>query len=219
MLWYSYLDDQTPTWYIAIAPIPAADGVWRADVLRVVWNGATTATTDVGDVILTPIANTASGEPRLMMSYNLDGRSGAEPMQRLGGSCPTLNGQLLDVSGHWFSPSLSGFGYTYLVTGGADPQEVFIPYVYDGQGLPRWLFAQRTFTTASNTQDLRWFKGFCPFCTAVPLIGTAAGSGTRTLIGNDVTQMSVSATLAGGLSGSWNQNRPVGLLSQRAQCR
>lgn len=219
MLWYSYLDDQTPTWYIAVAPVPGADGVWRADVLRVVWNGATTALTDVGDVILSPIANGQGGEPRLMMSYNLDGRSGSEPMQRLGGGCPTLNGQPLDVSGHWFSPSLSGFGYTYLVTAGGNPQEVFIPYVYDGQGFPRWLFAQRNFTTASNVLNLSWFRGFSPFSAALPLVRTAAGSASRTIIGGDITQMAVSANLSGGLGGSWNQDRAVSLLSQRAQCR
>jgi len=219
VLWYSYLDDQTPTWYIAIAPIPAGDGVWRADLLRVTWNGAATTTSDVGDVILTPISNAPSGEPRVMMSYNLDGRSGSEPMQRLGGGCPTRNGQLLDVSGHWYSSSLPGFGYTYLVTGGSNPQEVFIPYVYDAQGFPRWLFAQRPFSDASSTLALSWFKGFSPFAAPLPLVGSSAGNGTRTLVGNTVTQMAVSATLGNGLSGSWNQDRPVELLSQSAQCR
>jgi subtilisin family serine protease len=219
MLWYSYLDDQTPTWYIAIAPVPGADGVWRADLLRVVWNGAATSLTDVGDVVLTPTGVTGTGEHTLVMSYNLDGRSGSEPMQRLGGGCPTLNSQLLDVSGHWFSPSLSGFGYTYLVTAGANPQEVFIPYVYDGNGFPRWLFGQRGFDSANSPINLQWFRGFCPFCSAAPLVGTAAGSGIRTLTGNDVTAMSVNATLTGALSGTWSQDRPVSLLSQRAQCR
>lgn len=221
MLWYSYLDDQTPTWYIAIAPVPGVDGVWRADLLRVVWNGAATSLTDVGEVMLSPLAASAGGEPRLTMSYNLDGRSGSEPMQRLGPGCPLLNGQNFDVSGHWFSPSLSGFGYTYLVTGGGNPQEVFIPYIYDANGFPRWLFAQPKlgFTPTSNTLDLTWFRGFCPFCTPVTLSGTPAGTGTRTISGNDVTDMSVNANLSGGLSGTWSQSRPVELLSQRALCR
>ena len=74
----------------------------------------------------------------MTFNFNIDGKSGFDPMVRVGGgSCPAFNGQALDASGHWYSPSLAGFGYTYLATGGANPQEVLIPYVYDAQGFPR----------------------------------------------------------------------------------
>ena len=53
----------------------------------------------------------------------------------------------------------------------------------------------------------------------VQLAGTGAGTGTRTLATNDVTNMSVNANLTGALSGNWVQNLPVAQLSQRKNCQ
>lgn len=214
-VWYAYLEDETPTWYYSQGAVPGADGIWKAELFRVVWNGSGTHAVDVGDVIVTP-----TGTETMTMSFNLDGRSGFEPMQRIGGgSCPQFNAQALDVTGHWYSPTLPGFGYSYQVTGGSDPQEVFIPYVYDGQGFPRWLYGQKDFVAGTNSFSLQWFSGFSPLDPAVALTGTAAGTGTRTLATNDVTDMSVNVNLTGALSGSWVENRAVEQLSQRKNCQ
>lgn len=214
-VWYTYLEDTTPTWYYSQGASPGPNGVWKADLLRVVWNGGATHAVDVGDVIITP-----TGTQTMNMNFNLDGRSGFERMTRVGGgSCPQLNAQTLDVNGHWYSPSLSGFGYTYVATGGANPQEVFIPYVYDGVGFPRWLYGQKNFAAATPTFSLQWFSGFSPLAAPVGLTGTAAGTGTRTLGTNNVTDMSVNANFTGALSGAWAQNRAVALLSQRKNCQ
>ena len=214
-IWYAYLEDNTPTWYYSQGATPGADGIWKAELFRVVWDGDSTHAVDVGDVIVTP-----TGAETMTMSFNLDGRSGSEPMVRIGGgTCPQFNGQTLDVSGHWFSPTLSGFGYSYQVTGGANPQEVFIPYVYDGQGFPRWLYGQKNYDGGVGSFNLQWFAGFSPLSAPVQLAGTAAGTGTRTLATNDVTNMSVNANLTGALSGNWVQNLPVAQLSQRKNCQ
>ncbi|WP_084590547.1 S8 family peptidase [Arenimonas metalli] len=214
-VWYAYLEDTTPTWYYSQGATPGADGIWKAELFRVVWDGDSTHAVDVGDVIVTP-----TGAETMTMSFNLDGRSGSEPMVRIGGgTCPQFNGQTLDVSGHWFSPTLSGFGYSYQVTGGANPQEVFIPYVYDGQGFPRWLYGQKNYDGSVGNFNLQWFAGFSPLSAPVQLAGTAAGTGTRTLATNDVTNMSVNANLTGALSGNWVQNLPVAQLSQRKNCQ
>ena len=214
-VWYTYLEDNTPTWYYSQGAAPGANGTWKAELFRVVWNGSATHAIDVGDVIITE-----TGTQTMTMNFNLDGRSGFERMTRVGGgSCPQFNAQTLDVNGHWFSPSLSGFGYTYLATGGANPQEVFIPYVYDGAGFPRWLYGQKNFAAATPTFNLQWFSGFSPLAAPVGLTGTAAGTGTRTLATNNVTDMSVNATFTGALSGTWTQNRAVALLSQRKNCQ
>jgi hypothetical protein len=135
-----------------------------------------------------------------------------------GGSCPSYLSQPLDVSGHWYAPSLSGFGYTYLATGGANPQEVFIPYVYDGQGFPRWLYGQKNFVAATNAFTLQWFSGFSPLAAPVALIGTPAGTGSRTLGTNNVTIMAVNSSFGGSLIGNWVQNQGVSMLSQRKNC-
>ncbi|MBW8367530.1 MAG: S8 family serine peptidase [Arenimonas sp.] len=213
-VWYTYLEDSTPTWYYSQGAAPTAAGIWKAELFRVTWDGAATQAVDVGDVIITATAAQA-----MTLNFNLDGKSGFETMIRVGGgSCPTLNAQNLDVSGHWFSPSLAGFGYTYLATGGANPQEVFIPYVYDGQGFPRWLYGQKNFVAGSSSFDLQWFSGFSPLAAPVGLIGTPAGTGTRTLGTNSVTNMSVNTAFGGALLGTWVQNRAVAMLSQRKNC-
>jgi subtilisin family serine protease len=214
-VWYTYFEDTTPTWYYSQGAAPGANGIWKAELFRVVWDGATTHAVDVGDVIITP-----TGAETMTMNFNLDGKSGFEPMLRVGGgSCPQFNGQTLDVTGHWFSPSLAGFGYTYQATGGGNPQEVFIPYIYDGRGIPRWIYGQKNFASSPNSFNLQWFSGFPPLAPRVDLVGTPAGTGTRTLATNNVTNMSVNATFTGALTGNWVQNRPVAMLSQRKNCQ
>lgn len=214
-VWYAYLEDNTPTWYYSQGATPGPNGIWRADLFRVSWNGSSGTGVDVGDVIVTP-----TGPETMTMNFNIDGRSGSEPMTRIGGgSCPQFNAQNLDVSGHWYSPDAPGFGYSYLASGGGNPQEVFIPYVYDGQGFPRWLYGQRNFEPGNNSFSLFWVSGFSPLAPAVAITGTPAGTGTRTLATNNVTNMSVNASLTGALSGNWVENRPVSQLSQRKNCQ
>ena len=214
-VWYTYLEDNTPTWYYSQGAAPTASGIWKAELFRVTWDGDSTHAVDVGDVIITE-----TGTQSMTFNFNLDGKSGFENMARVGGgSCPSFNAQNLDASGHWFSPSLSGFGYTYLAAGGANPQEVFIPYIYDGRGFPRWLYGQKAFNGANNSFNLQWFSGFSPLAPPVGLTGTAAGTGTRTLATNNVTDMSVNSSFGGALSGNWVQSRPVSQLSQRKNCQ
>lgn len=214
-VWYSYLEDETPTWYYSENPAPTAAGIWKAELFRVTWDGDSTHAVDVGDVIVTE-----TGPESMVFNYNIDGKSGSEAMIRIGGgTCPSFNAQNLDVTGHWFSPSLSGFGYSYLASGGSDPQEVFIPYVYDINGYPRWLYGQKPYNSGVNSFNLQWFEGFAPLAPSVPLTPTAAGTGTRTLITNGVSNMSVNSNFGGLLQGTWSQNRAVDLLSQRKNCQ
>lgn len=216
MVWYTYLEDGTPTWYYTQGAAPGSTGIFRGDLLRVVWNGSSASATDVGDVSLTEL-----GAESVSFSYNIDGVSGSETLSRLGagGGCPTFNVQSLDVSGHWYSPSRSGFGYSYQVTSGGSPQEIFIPYVYDGNGFPRWVYGQRAFDGGASAIVLSWYRGFCPTCTATGLVGTSAGSGTRILATDNITEMSANIPFTGLLSGTWSQNLPVSMLSQRKSCQ
>ena len=214
-VWYTYLEDGTPTWYYTQAPVPTANGIWRADLLRVVWNGSAASASDVGDLIITE-----TGASTITVSYNIDGKTGSETMARVGGgSCPSFNAQNLDVTGHWYSPDKSGFGYSFIATGGGSPQEVMIPYIYDSVGFPRWIYGQRGFDSAVNNFSFQWFSGFAPTATKVALTGTAAGSGTRTLASNNITNMSVNSSFTGLLTGTWVENRPVAQLSQRKNCQ
>src|SRR5205807_1465229 len=75
LYWYTYLEDGTPVWYTAGAPVPdASTGTWIAQLLRVNWKGDVINTFGiVGDVLLTPINATD-----FMFSWHLNGTSGSE---------------------------------------------------------------------------------------------------------------------------------------------
>lgn len=218
-VWYTYLEDGTPTWYYSEAPAPAAggSGAWTAPLFRVGWNGSATTATEVGQMLVTPTADAA-----MVFSYNLDGDSGSEKMVRLGGGsgCPTSQGAPLDATGHWFSPSQSGFGYSaqYEPT-----QEIYAAYLYDAAGVARWLIGAKPWNESVNQVNLEQLLGSCPTCGLAATTSTLTGTLTRTLGTNTdgkrgLTQINVTAPLLAPMSGSWSQSRATALLSARKNC-
>lgn len=217
-VWYTYLQDGTPTWYYSQAAAPGASRNWSAPLFRVGWNGSATTATVVGDMVVTPINATT-----MVFSYNVDGESGSESMVRLGGGgCPTSESAPLDATGHWYSPSLAGFGYSAQFE---PDQEIYIPYVYDGSGVPRWLIGAKAWNEAATTVPLEQLSGFCALCghratasrltgTLTRQIGVNAQDGERGL-----SQIGVTGPLLAPLSGTWVQSRATALLSQRKDCR
>jgi hypothetical protein len=176
-VWYTYLEDGTPTWYYSQAAAPAAggSGLWSAPLFRVGWNGSATTSTEIGQMLVTPTSPTS-----MLFSYNIDGDSGSEKMVRLGGGsgCPTSQGAPLDASGHWFSPSLSGFGYSaqYEPT-----QEVYAAYFYDNAGVARWLIGAKPWNESITQVNLEQLRGSCPTCGFAATSSTLTGTLTRTL--------------------------------------
>lgn len=221
MLWYTYLQDGTPTWYLAVSQaLPGHKGSWEADLLRVVWNGELTQSMPVGRVGIVP-----TGESTLGFHYQLDGESGYEPLHRLGGGqgCPSFGGQNLDVNGHWYSPSKSGFGYSVQVEPpGAIPNglEILTAYLYDAQGFPRWLIGARDYAggVAEANIAMEQLTGFCPLCAYQPTSSRVVGQGTRRYGSNTIERLGVSAELAAPLSGTWVESLPTTILSQRKLC-
>lgn len=217
-VWYTYLQDGTPTWYYAQGPAPAAGGTgtWSAPLLRVGWNGSATAATEVGEIIVTPVSATS-----MQFSYNLDGDSGSEPLVRLGGTgCPTSSGAALDATGHWYSPAQSGFGYSAQYE---PDQEIYLSYLYDAAGVARWLIGAKPWNEALSQVNLEQIAGSCPTCGLAATTSRATGQLTR-ILGTNVdgkrglTQVGVNATLLAPLSGSWSQNRATEPLSARKNC-
>jgi hypothetical protein len=55
LIWFTYLEDGTPTWYLAQAAAPAANtGWWTAPLYRSAWDGSANHSTRVGSVLVTP---------------------------------------------------------------------------------------------------------------------------------------------------------------------
>ncbi|MEO8002587.1 MAG: hypothetical protein ABI644_11980, partial [Arenimonas sp.] len=132
-------------------------------------------------------------------------------------------GENLDATGHWYSPSKSGFGYSAQFESAT---EVHVSYIYDANGQPRWLYGQKSYNPAINTVSMLQLSGFCPLCAVTPITNTVVGTMTRTLgpaAAPDnlpgLTNMSVDATFAPPLSGTWSENLPVGMLSARKNCQ
>ena len=218
-VWYTYLEDGTPTWYYsqAAAPVAGGSGMWTAPLFRVGWNGSAANSTEIGQMLVTPTSPSS-----MVFSYNLDGDSGSEKMVRLGGGsgCPTSLGAPLDATGHWFSPSLSGFGYSaqYEPT-----QEIYAAYLYDAAGIARWLIGAKPWNESVNQVSLEQLRGSCPTCGFSATASTLTGTLTRTLGTNadgkrGLTQIDLRGPLLAPMAGSWSQSRATALLSARKNC-
>jgi hypothetical protein len=222
LLWYTYLEDGTPTWYIAQAAAPNEDqgfSIWEASVRRVVWNGNSTFSYTIGSVRVTLL-----GDSSFQFNYILDGEAGGETFTRLGSpGCVTSRGSNFDVSGLWYSPSKSGFGYSTEIISGQE----FIPtYLFDQNGMPRWLIGQKSFVDGVSTIDMKQLSGFCPLCVYRATTSQMAGSMSRTITATAApdnspgySNMGVSAGFAYPLRGNWNENLPAALLTDRKSCQ
>lgn len=212
LIWYTYFQDGSPTWYFVQSNAPGNNGVWNAGIYRGAWNGTTTTLTQVGDLTMTPTTTNTFN-----VSYNLDGQTGSEPMEAFITGCPTVNATNLDVSAHWYSPGNDGFGYSVQVR---DGYEFFADFIYDGMGVPRYLLAERLAPIAAGTSvlPLDQLTGFCPTCNYVAPTRSTVGTLTRTLATNNITTIGSTATFNGGVPGSWNATFPVSKLGNTQGC-
>lgn len=202
-LWYTYLQDGSPTWYYLQGATPGVNGVWNAALYRAAWNGSSNALTAIGRGIITP-----TGPDAFLFSYELDGQTGSEALSALGRGCPSLAGQALDASSHWFDPARAGTGYSVQLF---PDYEFYAAFVYDGQGVPRFLTAEAgSFRGADATLPLEQLTGFCPLCerTGAP---TRADIGTlrRRFDASGLVQMQLDAVYAAGVPGAWTGNDSV----------
>jgi hypothetical protein len=222
LLWYAYLQDGTPTWYIAEGVAPGADqgnSIWEADLKRVVWNGSNQFYYTIGSVRVVLL-----GETSFQFNYIVDGEAGGETFTRLGrAGCTNSAGRPFDVSGLWYSPSKPGFGYSAEVIGNYE----FIPaYLYDQNGMPRWLVGEKAFVDGVSTLDMSQLSGFCPLCTyrapTSKVVGTLARTVTPAASPDNLPgygTIGVSANFAWPLRGNWNENLPVTMLADRKACK
>lgn len=198
-LWYTYLQDGSPTWYYLQGEAPAQSGSMWANLYRASWNGSANRLTRVGEVAVT------QREGGLVFSYMLDGEVGSELMTPLGAGCPTLAGQPLDASSHWFDPAKAGTGYSVQLF---PNYEFYAAFVYDSRGVARFLTSEAgSFRGADATLPLEQLTGFCPLCerTGAP---TRADVGTlrRRFDATGLVQMQLDAIYTGGVPGAWTSS-------------
>lgn len=211
-IWYTFLQDGSPTWYYVQGPQPAASRVWNGTAYRAAWNGNTNHLTVVGNVVMTPTSSSA-----FTMAYNIDGFTGAEPMQAFLTGCPAPGGTPLDVSTHWFDASRSGYGYSVQVHPNYEFHAVF---AFDGLGVPRFLVAERaaTFNTAGPALNLQQVSGFPPLGAHSPTTRTTIGTHSRVYGNNTITSIASSGTFTGAVPGTWNESGNMTALSGTQGC-
>ena len=211
MVWYTYLQDGSPAWYIATGPRPPAGrGTWSAPLLRFTWDGAASASTVVGEAMLTP-----TGADRFTYSWLLDGRYGSEPFEPAGTiACPAIGGAPTSVAGSWFAPALSGYGFNIVTSAGS---EAMTTYVYDASGHPRWLLGG-TATPGVGTVALTQYAGFCPTCAHAPIQPANAGTLLRNYADATHANATLSLAFAAPAGGTWQTTHAIEKITASTPC-
>ncbi|MBB5208331.1 S8 family serine peptidase [Chiayiivirga flava] len=214
LAWYTYLQDGSPTWYLGVLTAPTANqGVWTVDLQRQAWNGEASNGTKVGQAQLA-----FTDATHFTFSWNLDGESGSEPMSFIdGGDCPSLDGSVAPLSGLWFSPAQSGYGYSITAYPGLESNGA---YFYDDLGLPRWAIGNRVpFEGGERTMALVQQNGFCPLCTWAAPTSVEIGTLTRTYTDAANGRIAVDLELAAPATGTWSVDLPVTRVSNALTCQ
>lgn len=211
LAWYTFDTAGRPVWYTAQGTAAGAnDGVWSAPIYRSTWSGSRDTPQEVGRAILT-----FDGNGSFTYSWLLDGEYGSEPFVAIGvPQCATAN---LSVGGGWLRPDQPGWGSYFLNFPGNLEAEAI--YIYDADGLPRWVIGEGTYATALQ-KNLFQISGFCPTCPVVPTTRTLAGTASRTLLSSTEGTFESNISFADGLPGTWVQNRvPWAKLTPELLCQ
>lgn len=208
-VWYTYLEDGTPTWYIGSAP--ESNGPrWSAPLLRMIWNGGVARPTEVGQVTLAP-----DSDERMRFVFELDGRFGGESMHWIGNErCASLQNQPLDMNGMWFEAGNSGFGYSLDVSPNL---EVVASFLYDARGWPRWTMGSRQ-PFGAGVVDLLQFSGSCPLCSHRPVQSQPVGGVQVAYQGTQPVRLDAVVDFVPPLSGSWVRSHSITRLSRAMGC-
>lgn len=200
VIWYTYRDDGTPTWYTAFGPLAAE---FRSEVYNYRWDAATGR--PIGTIVgeLKFIAQDAR---RGEFQWRLGTRSGIEPVQIfLDGALPPNP----DRTGTWYASAEPGWGMS-IVTDGATRGVVM--YFYDGSGASRWVvgFGSNSITAPQPMLSLR---GACPDCPAVTPSNVSGGSVALSFPSPRQAQLNAEVFDAGQPSAVWRRTTLIAPLS------
>ena len=204
-VWYTYNPDSTPTWYLAIGPYSGQSN-WTATLNKYHWNGTSAVATPVGTITLE-----FKNRTKATFSWNLNGQSGSEPLERftMADHVPQSN-----LTGLWYNSSEPGYGYSIDTQG---ETVAIVAYFYDSQGEPRWaLNSSQGPASSTAAVPAMVFFGPCPNCSGTNFTSAPAGTITRSF--SDVTHgtIGVDIDLPAPMNSSWSRTvSPVVLLSSQ----
>lgn len=203
VLWYTYFQDGSPTWYYMQAPQPGGNGSWTTPIYRASWNGSANHLVEVGEAVFS-----ARTDQQFSFAYNLDGFTGVESMDAFLVGCPGIGGTPVDASGHWFDPARAGTGYSVQLN---PNYEFYAAFIYDELGVPRFLAAERggAFDAGNGVLALDQLQGFAPLGAYSAPVRTNVGSLQRQFTGSVLSGIVLDANFAGGVSGAWSENDAV----------
>lgn len=160
LIWYTYAEDGSPTWYLAAGP---RTNPWTATLERYTWNGTAAVGAPAGQVTLSFTDATNAS-----FAWTLGTRTGSESVTSLLAGTPLA---APERTATWFDPADPGWGLSLFTS---DPLRVAVAYFYDGAGQPRWVLGSGSNARSENLA-MDSYRGACPHCAYVA--PTTAGGG------------------------------------------
>ena len=152
LLWYTYREDGSATWYVAGGDFNA-DGVVEAELLEPTWGEGGLSTEVIGSIKVT-----RQHAERAAFEYRIGTEEGSwsiVPVQY------TAKRPEVDPSGAYYLPESSGFGLSVDQFG---ELQTAVYYAFDAQGKAQWLLGVREGNGEAITFER--FHRSCPRCTS-----------------------------------------------------
>lgn len=237
---YTYDEQGLPEYFLSVGPI--VDGVFLAE------NSDSNAFSSLGRYTYRAGAGATvdpSFQGRLRIDFNR-ANEGAACTESTRGAEPAAAGSLsliardlpinwcirelitrdqrpsVDFTGHWYSPSDSGWGMGIAsAQQGARTVVLVVLYYPDAAGNPRWAYAQANDFRSGQSIDIFQRNAFCRTCTPSAPNDIRAGSMTLNLnnvegLANQSNNVTFSVTFQGGVGGTFTRtNAPLIRLVER----
>ncbi|GAB4193290.1 MAG: hypothetical protein Tsb002_23660 [Wenzhouxiangellaceae bacterium] len=211
---FTYAQDGSPVTYLGAGDVTQASGmVVHGPLNAFVGIPGAQQAMPVGWLGLTFL-----DERELILSYDLMGHSGSEHLGTIAQlTCPSVNNQQLNVTGHW-TPQVAGGGGTALLVN--QNNQAFVFYFFDRFGIQRWLLANSPDNFPNNPiTNAQQFSGFCPSCVPAPGGQTVVGTIEHRFDSNSAGQQIVDVTLVPPLNGALDFQRSLFKLTDVNQCQ
>lgn len=211
MLWYTYTEDGTPTWYLAAGPAPVGN-VWKARLKRFTNDGTLQQRVVIGWVSIT-----AMDEDNSIFSFTLFGDEGSDsifnPFHPI--SCPTIGDVQMGYHGVWSRTNVGVGGATVGVFSGS---QGYVHYIYDGKGNPVWIQGANASPT-TETMNVRQWSGFCPVCNETERTRQPVGTFTRVFADESNANWTLDYELLPPLTGVINRTDDTIKLTAPLECQ